>query len=230
MPLTCELSATYLTSRAAERIAARFDRPYVIAAPDEVAPEPASDPEQRQQNVAQQESQRRPYVEMPSGRARERGLCAVPHRRDRGHASQGQPRCRQHIGGRKQRADAARKNFQRVVALERSLSQPRPAQLACPYLARGAVAQRLTERRVDEADAQAQAAHQLGRRSVLGRLRRERPDTARLLDLAAPVKHRLALGEADADAGGGVLPAHLVGVEERALELRPEPLRPAADR
>src|SRR5262245_63465016 len=65
--------------------AALLDRPHLVAAPNEVATEPASHPEQRQQNVAQQEGERGSHAEVPCGRARERG---------RGRASRRTPRNR----------------------------------------------------------------------------------------------------------------------------------------
>ena len=40
-------------------------------------------------------------------------------------------------------------------------------------------------------------------------------------DIGAAVEQRLALREAEPDRVGDILPARLIGVEERAFELRP---------
>ena len=58
----------------------------------------------------------------------------------------------------------------------------------------------------------------------------ERADAAGRFEHGAPPQHRLALGEAEAERVGAVLPARLVGVEEGAFELGPEAVRAASDR
>jgi hypothetical protein len=88
----------------------------------------------------------------------------------------------------------------------------------------------LLERRIDEANAQAGGAHELGGGGILRRFGCQQSNAAGCRDLTAPVEHRLALGKTEADRGGGVLPTHLIGVEEGAFKFRPEPVRTAADR
>src|SRR5215469_16901131 len=164
---------------------------------------------------------------MPAGRARERGFGAVPDGRERDNAAQRQVQRRNHIRGRRERAETTGQNLQRIVLPKRGLPQLRPPPLTRPYFARGAVAEGLLERRADEANAKPQVAHELGRGRVLRRLGREQSNAAGSLDLAAPIEHRLALGKAEADRSRGILPSQLVGIEERTFELRPESLRTA---
>ena len=89
--------------------------------------------------------------------------------------------------------------------------------------------ERLAEGAIDEAHALAGTAHDLGRRRILGDLGAERADAAGALQIGAAPQHGLALRKAEADRVGGVLPARLIGVEEGALDLGPEPVRHAAD-
>src|SRR6478609_10385397 len=130
--------------------AARFDCPHLIAAPDEIAPEPAAHPDHRQQHVPKHPGERRPHGQVPSGHVRKRGLGAIPHRRERDDAAHRPSQRAEDESGGDQRPEPARQRFQRVVALERCLPQPRPAQLTRPHLGRGTVPQRLLERRIDE--------------------------------------------------------------------------------
>ena len=117
---------------------------------------------------------------------------------------------------------------------ERRAPKLRPARLPAPDLERGATAQRLRERRVDEAHAQSGVAHDLGRGGVLCRFGAEQRGCRRRVRARASPEHGLALGEADPERVGEVLPARLVGVEERAFDVGPEAVRrafpPAASR
>src|SRR5258708_22288530 len=133
---------------------------------------------------------------MAAGCARERGLGAIPCGRECNDAGQRQAQRRDDIGGRRERAETAAQNLQRIVLPKRGLPQLCPPQLTPPYFARGAVAEGLLERRVDEADAEPQVAHDFGPGRVLRGLGREQSNAAGLLDLAAPIEHRLALATA----------------------------------
>ena len=58
----------------------------------------------------------------------------------------------------------------------------------------------------------------------------ERLDAAGGVEIGAPPQHGFALREAEAERVDDILPARLIGVEERAFDLGPNPVRPAADR
>src|SRR5262249_55125892 len=176
----------------------RLRRPHFVSAPDEAATETAADPEQRQEDVTQDKGRRRSKAKMPAGRARERGFGAIPHGRDCNDAAQRQPQRRNDIRGRGERGETAGQKLQRIILPERGLPELRPAQLTRPHFAGGAIAERLLERRVDQANVQPKVAHEFGRGRILGGLGREQSNAAGPLDLAAPIEHRLALGTARA--------------------------------
>ena len=211
----------------------RFGRAHVIAPPDEAGAEPAADPEQRQQQVAQHPGQRGSSAQVPAGRVGEGGFGAVPD----GCEAPGRLRQRQSQSGKRHRRTPRAapappdQDLQCVVALERSVPQPRPAQLASPYLGGGCggrAAARTAHRRGERASPAARttlvvaassassAAEQLEcRRRFSIWLRRYS------IDLPWAKPRPIAVR--------GVLPARLIGVEERAFELGPESVRPAAD-
>src|SRR5204862_2016785 len=116
------------------------------------------------------------------------------------------------------------------IGEEARAAQPRPAQLPAPYVGGAAVAERLWERPIDEPHLEPRAAHHLGGGGVFSDFARQCSDAARALEVRAPPQHGLALGEAEAQRVGEILPARLIGIEERAFELGPYALRPAADR
>src|SRR5262249_19233282 len=130
---------------------ARLERTHFVSAPDEAATEPAADPQQRQERVTQHPGGGRFEAQMPAGCARERGFGAIPCGRECNDAGQGQVQRRDDIGGGRERAETAAQNLQRIVLPKRGLPQLCPPQLTRPYFARGAVAEGLLERRVDEA-------------------------------------------------------------------------------
>src|SRR5215468_5557329 len=121
--------------------AARFERTHFVSAPHEAATEPAADPQQRQERVTQHPRGGRFEAQMPAGRARERGFGAVPDGRERDNAAQRQVQRRNHIRGRRERAETTGQNLQRIVLPKRGLPQLRPPPLTRPYFARGAVAE-----------------------------------------------------------------------------------------
>ena len=129
-----------------------------------------------------------------------------------------------------QRQRRAGEQLGKVARRKARAAQPRPAHLPVPHFGRATMSERLSERRIDQADAQALRIDELGRGRILGEIERERLDAARLLQHLAAPQHRLALGEAGADRIGEILPARLIGVEECAFELGPEAARPAPDR
>ena len=90
------------------------------------------------------------------------------------------------------------------------------------------MAERLRKRPVDKPHLETGAAHHLGRGGVLGDFLGEGFDAAGAFEVGAPPQHGLALGETEAERIGNVLPARLIGVEERAFEFGPESLRPAS--
>ena len=92
------------------------------------------------------------------------------------------------------------------------------------------MAKRLWKRPVDKLHLETGAAHHLGRGGVLGDFVGEGFDAAGAFKVGATPQHGLALGEAEAERIGNVLPPRLIGVEERAFELRPKSLRLRANR
>ena len=105
---------------------------------------------------------------MPSGDPRQQGLAAEPHGGQR--SERGRRRHADAIGGDGTRSDwqqAACQNLWREQCGERDTPQSRPTRLPIPHLAWGARTERLHEGRIDEACAEAQAAHNLGCRRIL---------------------------------------------------------------
>jgi len=109
-------------------------------------------------------------------------------------------------------------------------SEARPPELPPPDVLELPRPERLLERLIDQMGVEALGADEFGRGGVLGDFGAERLDAAAGLEDVAPPQHRLALSEAESEGLGRILPARLIGVEERALDVRPERLRPRTDR
>jgi hypothetical protein len=139
----------------------------------------------------------------------------------------GAGRCNQHKHQRRRRAD---QDFGREELREGDATQACPAGLARPDFAKCAQTERLLEGRGDQIDVQPEPVDQLGRRGILGNLGGKRADIAIGFEHGLVPQHALALGETEAERLPGILPARLQRVEESAFDLRPEPVRPRADR
>ena len=203
---------------------------HFIAAPDEVVASQGADEQRRQQQVANEPIERRQRRDVPAGGSGERHFGAVPQRGKAGHAKRHRQAERT---GQKRDADhrkyAAGKDFRQEIQQKTRSPQPRPAQLAIPDFGGAAPAERLRQRPINQPHLKTGAAHHFGRHGVLGDLLAERLDAARGVKIGAPPQHGLALRETEAERVDDILPARLIGVEESAFDLRPNPGRPATD-
>ena len=99
-----------------------------------------------------------------------------------------------------------------------------------PDLAGATAAERLRQGPVDEAYFEPGATDDFGCRGVFSDFLAKRLDASGALEIFAPPQHRLALGEASAEAIDDILPARLIGIEESAFDLGPKSVRTGADR
>ncbi len=88
------------------------------------------------------------------------------------------------------------------------------------------MAERLRKRLRHKPDLATGRAHNLCRGGVFGNFLRQRLDAAGSFKVGAPPKHGLTLRETKTEHVGDILPARLIGVEERAFDLGPNSARP----
>ena len=133
---------------------------------------------------------------------------------------------------RRRRAAAEPRKKSRSANSNGKLARRNCAQRNCrrQTSAAAAPAEWLRKRRRDQAHSQPHGAHRLGGGRVLGDFGGERFEAAGAFEIGAPPQHGLALREARPDGVGDILPARLVTVEERSLDLGPQAKRPRAGR